>query len=111
METAVTLKPRPEPTPDVTRREGVDVVMIGEDWTVAEVLRSLGELGDKMTIEIEDLNDGAHLVMTGSPESLLAAVTLLPVAGTDRDRVTRRLLPMTGFTQMDLRKFRSPANP
>jgi hypothetical protein len=88
-------------------REGCDVRLIGEDWTMTELLRSLGELAKRLTLEMRDFNDGTHMIASGSPEAVLAAVVLMPVVGMDRDRVIRRLLPLTTFTYSDLKKFRN----
>jgi hypothetical protein len=89
-------------------REGCDVRLVGEDWTVTELLRSLGELSKRLTLELREFKDGPHMIASGSPEAVLAAVVLLPVIGTDRDRVIRRLLPLTTFSYADLKKFRNP---
>ena len=92
-----------------TSREGCDVRLKGDDWTVTEVLRSLGELTKRVTIEVREMNDGTHLLASGSPEALIGVLMSMPVVGVDRDRVLRRILPMTSFTTSDLKKFRNPA--
>jgi hypothetical protein len=76
---------------------------------MTEVLRMLGVLAPKLELELSELRDGTHLIAVGPPETLIAAVTAMPVLGTDRDRVLRRLIPLTRFTEDDVKAFRSPS--
>lgn len=97
------------PVQTTSGREGCDVRLKGDGWTVTEVLRSLGDLSKKIQFDLREMRDGTHLVATGSPESLVGMLMSMPVIGADRDRVIRRLLPLTSFTESDLKKFRNPA--
>jgi hypothetical protein len=105
----MTIRPRSEPpVVDSTRREGCDVLLMGKDWTITEVLRTIGDLASRLTVELRDDKDGFHLILAGHPEPILTALMVLPVVGKERDRVVQRLLPRTTFTEHDLRSFRSP---
>ena len=98
-----------QPTID-TRREGCDVRLQGEDWTVVEVLRSLGQLSSRITFELRDMKDGTHLLAAGSPDALVGVLMAMPIVAEDRNRVLRRLVPTSNFAESDLKQVRSSAS-
>jgi hypothetical protein len=77
--------------PDFTQlTDGIRVRLEGDDWTIAEVLRTVGPLAERVLIDLSGGADGEYLTLRGTPRSMQAVLAHLPVAPEDELRFRRK---------------------
>jgi hypothetical protein len=70
--------------------DGVHVKLIGTDWTITEVLRTVGEAGEKCLIDLVRDQKADYVALRGTPRNMLAVIDQLPVAPDDLVRIRRK---------------------
>jgi hypothetical protein len=70
--------------------DGIRVRLEGSDWTVTEVLRTIGNHAERVLIDLSEESDGEYLTLRGTPRAMYAVISMLPVAPDDQVRFRRK---------------------
>lgn len=70
--------------------DGVFVHLRGTEWTITEIIDTLGPISDSMLIELHHDSRGEAVALRGSPADLAAAIELLPLQPDDLVRLRRK---------------------
>lgn len=70
--------------------DGIFVHLRGTEWTVTEIIDTLGPRADSLLIELHTDNRGEAVALRGNPADLAAAVELLPLQPDDLVRLRRK---------------------
>lgn len=70
--------------------DGIFVHLRGTDWTVTEIIDTLGPHADGLLIELHSDTRGEAVALRGNPADLAAAVERLPLQPDDLVRMRRK---------------------
>lgn len=70
--------------------DGILVRLVGGDWTITEIVRTIGGDADRVLVELIADPSGDAVALRGTPQVLLSVVDKLPVRPEDRMSVRRR---------------------